>query len=456
MSLTEAFIDFSLDLTFEDLPPAVRTAAGRCLLDHVGCVAGGLQTQLGQAVAEMVLSQGGQAQATVLANGGSRVPASAAALANGTAANALDYDDTLLGHPGSTVCAAALAVAELIDAGGRELVKAIVVGYDVCGRLAFYWQPEGGRYTRVWDVATLQTFGVVATVASLMQVTPQQLQNALGIAVAMAPLPRARPTYGSESRRRPMLKSAWGWAAEAGVRAVLLARAGLTGQHFVLDDLTVLWKPEWQAQSGLESPTDELGQQFLIEEVEFKPYPACRFLHPALDGITDLMQRKPFSWKDVEEVNVAGFSLLGDAFHYIPAPTSRSEAQFSTPFCVASLLYHGRLTPAAFDPQALENEAVLSLAQRVNVQTDPGYERVFPQKYGTRVTLVTRDGQAWESACDEPRGAPGRPLQEEALVSKFVQLVESSLPAVDAHSAAQRIMYIEREPSIRDFMNALG
>lgn len=452
MTLTEAFIEFTLDTKNDDLPQPVRALAARCLLDHLGCAVGGMQTELGQFVAEMVISDGGKAQATVLAANGVQVPAPAAALANGTAANALDYDDTLLGHPGATVCSATLAVSEWIDAGGKELLRSIVIGYEICARLALYCQPIGGRYVRVWDSATLQTFGVVAAVAALLRLTAAQLEQAFGIAAATAPMPRVRPPADGDGQLRPMLKSAWGWAAEAGVRAAILAKAGLTGQQRALDYLTLVWQPKWQPYAGLNGPTEKLGQQFLIEHVEFKPYPACRFLHSALDVVSDFIDAGSFTWRDVQEVKVAGFSLLGDAFHNIPVPSSRSEAQFSTPYCVASLLYHGRLAPSAFDNEALMNEELLSLSRRVIIETDPTYERNFPKKAGSRVTLVSTDGGVWENSSDEPRGTPAKPLPIDALITKFVQLVEPAIADLDAQSMAHEVLQVEECVSVRAFM----
>lgn len=446
MSLTATLAAFTHACRYDDLPGATRRAAGRCLLDHVGCVVGGMRTELGQKVAGLVTGWGGQQQATVVACK-SQVPAPMAALANGTAANALDYDDTLLGHPGATVCAAALAVAEMVDARGAELLTAITVGYEVCARLAHYWQPSGGRYTRVWDTATLQTFGTACAVASLLELDVDLIQQALGIALTTAPSPRARASR-IEGHRRPLLKSAWGWAAEAGVRAALLADVGLTAPNLALDNLTLVWHPDWLRHTGLEGPTDRLGEYFFIEQVEFKPYPACRFLHSALDAVSDLIASDEIAWQDVSEVRVDSFELLGDAFHDIRTPTSRSEAQFSTPFCIAALLYYGQLTPAAFDPEALHNADVLNLARSVHIFTDPAYERAFPERSGARVSIVmheSRSGRERSVQCarDDPRGTAANPLDDDTLCAKFVDLVEPLLGLQTARDTAAHLLYIE-------------
>lgn len=445
MSLTATLAAFTHDCRYDDLPAATRRAAARCLLDHVGCVVGGMRTELGQKVAGLVTGWGGQPQATVVACK-SQTPAPMAALANGTAANALDYDDTLLGHPGATVCAAALAVGEMVDARVAELLAAITVGYEVCARLAHYWQPMGGRYTRVWDTATLQTFGTACAAALLLDLDVDQIQQALGIGLTTAPSPRARARR-IDGQRRPILKSAWGWAAEAGVRAALLADIGLTAPDLALDNLTLVWQPNWLSYTGLDSPTDRVGEYFFIEQVEFKPYPACRFLHSTLDAVSELISREGIAWHDVSEVRVDSFKLLGDAFHDIPAPTSRSEAQFSTPFCIAAMLYYGQLTPAAFEPEALHNADVLNLARRVHISTDPGYEHSFPERSGARVSIVFHDSRSGRKrsvqvAKDDPRGTVANPLDDDTLCAKFVDLVEPLLGLQAARDTAQELLHI--------------
>jgi 2-methylcitrate dehydratase PrpD len=453
--LTPLFARFAAETPYAQLPERVRHTAKRCLLDHVGCAAGGMQTELARIVTALVRSQGGVSQATLLAPPLLMLPATAAALANGTAANALDYDDTLVGHPGATVAAAALATAELVDGDGPALLAALVVGYEVCTRLIHYWQPRGGRFKGVWDTATLQTFGAAAAAGSLLRLNPAQMEQAFGIAAATAPIPRVRTGLAGSRGMRPMLKSTWGWAAQAGLQAALLARADLTGQELALDGEPLIWQAEWVERAGLAGVADKLGQVFLMEDIEFKPYPACRFLHSTLDALAELMAAHNLEWQAVDRVAVTGFSLLGDAYHNIPVPSSRSEAQFSTPYSAAALLYFGELTPASFAPEALENPELLQLARRFEIGVDPRFEEYFPGRYGARVSVTTSGGQVWENECADPRGTPARPLDDAALMRKFAGLFSAIQPESRAIQTGRRLLNVEREPSMRAFMAQL-
>jgi 2-methylcitrate dehydratase PrpD len=456
MSLTEELITFSVQTQYESLPMSVRHAASRCVLDHLGCVFGGMQTHLGRITADLVGRDGGALQATLVASGGKRVPAVAAALANGTAANALDYDDTLAGHPGCTVISAALAAAEYANKGGPDLLTSITIGYDVCTRIISFWQPIGGRYRRVWDTATLETFGAVAAVGHLLDLDREQMNSAFGIAAATAPLPRVRQPAGDAVGFRPMLKSTWGWASEAGIRAALLAQAGMTGQPNALDGESLVWQQSTADCFDLKAPEDRLGEIYLIERIEFKPYPACRFLHSTLDALTELIDTYAIDWRNIEDIEVASVDLLGDPYHYIPEPTSHSEAQFSTPFCVAALLVHGKLTPNAFTSEELINRDVLSLARNVKVTIEPKYQDAFPNELGSQVRIRSLSGDEWIASCNHPRGGTSNPLDDRQLISKFVDLVSVRFPLSEAGLIAEKILNIEREKEISSLMSMLG
>ncbi|KRT77773.1 MAG: MmgE/PrpD family protein [Armatimonadetes bacterium CSP1-3] len=452
---TEALVQFIATTRLERLSAGVVEQANRCVLDAVGCAVAGSVTDIGVRIGDLVVSAGGAPEATVLGRRGIRVPASAAALANGTATNALDFDDTLLGHPGATVIPTVLALAEASQNPGAAMLAAVVVGYEVCARLVACLSPVGGRFTRIWDTATLQTFGAASAAASLLGLAESQIHAALGIAAATAPLVRVRKSV-QHTTHRPMLKSAWGWAAEAGVRAALLARAGVTAQAHVLDGDLPVWEREAAPPFGLRSLTDRLGESFLIEQLEFKPYPCCRFIHPVLDALREAVGDGRIPTAEIAEVRIATFALLGDPYHTAVPPTSVSDAQFSTPFCAAALLADGGLRPHRFTPDGIRDPAVTALAGRVKITRAEEYERRFPRQFGAAVRVITTDGRRAEARVDHPRGGPDRPLSTTELVDKFQTLATQRYPEDDATAFARRALALEREPDVRRLVDGLA
>ena len=447
-TLTGALVEFINRTRFADLPASTTAQAARCALDSIGCAIAGARTELGALVAGMVRGAGGTPESALLGTSGVRVPAPAAALANGTAANALDFDDTLLGHPGASVVQAALAIADAERASGADLLAAIVVGYELCGRLIGWLRPSGGRFTRIWDTATLQTFGAAAAVASLLRLTAAQTHAALGIAAATAPLPRVRKV-ASFTTHRPMLKSAWGWSAEAGVRAARLAAAGLTAQDDALDGDLGLWERAAESAFGLGHPADRLGETYVIERGEFKPYPCCRFIHPVLDALRIAFEHRAVVAAEIAEIRVATFALLGDAYHTAVPPATVSDAQFSTPFCVAAFVIDDGLRADRFTRDGIGDAGVVALAQRVRIERDDAFEHAYPARFGAAVRVRTRSGEELAGRVDHPRGGPEDPLPSAELIEKFQTLAMLRGGA----AAGQRILALEREPDVRVWMD---
>ncbi|HEY7035632.1 MAG TPA: MmgE/PrpD family protein, partial [Thermomicrobiales bacterium] len=182
MGETEALVEFALDLALDDPPRPVAEMVAHCLLDFVGCAAGGAVTWMGQAIREVVAAQGGVAEATIIAGGGLKVPAASAALANGQQANTLDFDDTYLdlGHTGPAVIPTALAIGERLDADYARLQGAIVAGYEVANRVGLATRPSDERFRILYPVGW-HSFGAAVAAGRLLGLNRTEMLNAIGI-----------------------------------------------------------------------------------------------------------------------------------------------------------------------------------------------------------------------------------------------------------------------------------
>ncbi len=425
MTATDQIAGFVHELSVATLSPAVMAVARRCLRDALGCILGGAGTEPGRYAAALAREMGGAPEATLVLSE-SRLPAPLTAFAHATMANALDFDDTLFGHPGATVVPTVLALGEAVGAEGSALLAALVAGYEVSARVVACARPLIPRYTTMWDLGTLQTYGAAAAAAKLLALPPEKVNAALGLAGATAPAPLGRKDRVLAEEGRSMVKSAYGWTAYSAILAARLAQRGFTGPAHIFDGTMGFWEMDAAATPRIAHLTDRLGETYLLEEVQFKPYPACRFLHPVLDGVRDLLAGG-VGGEAVRGVEVRGFALLQDEYHNIPRPRSPTDAQFSVPYTVAVMLLDGRLAPEAFTPERLTDPRVLALAERVRVTVDPDFEAAYPQQLGAAVTITTTDGRRLEVRVDRPRGDPGRPLTEEELSEKFRLLAEPAL-----------------------------
>ena len=432
---TEAAAVFISDTRLTDLPPEVVHQVQRALLDALGCALGGRDTPIGQTARQMLRQQQALGMGTALIGTQLRAPASLAAMANAFSLNALDFDDTYevgsnpVSHPGSSTVPAALAIAELRGASGADLLPALAVGWELAIRVAEAVQPSQARREQVWGVGTHQVFGAVGAAARLAGLRDERLISALGLAGISTPIASAWTASG-------WVKDAVAWPAATGVTAALLAKAGYHGPLHILDGQRSYYASAGSDLYRPERITDDLGTGWRLLRLSFKPYPACRWIHCALDLAAELIRRHRVEVDDVKCIEVSGFWELERLFHR-PEPADMVDAQFSLPYTMAQILL-GRPPGAEwFREEQLADPLVRALARRVVIRTDPEAERLRqtePDRLLTTVSLETRDGQRWQASGEGPRGGPHRPLSDDDIEAKFLALAEPAIGCAAARA----------------------
>lgn len=438
MSLTEELAAWVCALAPADVSDEAWAAAERCLLDHLGCAVGGAGFEAGAAALSYIEAQGAPGPCTVFGST-ERVSARDAVFANAASANALDFDDTYHGHPGATVWPAALAAGEVEDADGRTLLLGAIVGYEITIRLMARLQPLLARYEQAWDLGTVQTFGAAAAYAKIRGSSPEELANAWAIASASAPVPLGRkprvPGPGGLGIRS-MIKSAYGWAVAAAVTAVDIGAHGMCGPTGALEAPMGLWgHPDTAA--GDADLADGLGEEWLVTEVEHKPYMACRFIHASIEALERAVDGDWPHPSEIAGVQVEAHSLLADEHHAIPSPENPTEAIFSVPHVLASLITDaGGLGPSTYRRDRLEDPELQRLRDRVSVVVDPEIDALFPTEQVARVTVSEEGGRTRSAEVRVPKGSADRPLSAAELRTKFDLLVAPTLGAAGAERAA--------------------
>ncbi|MDP2951941.1 MAG: MmgE/PrpD family protein, partial [Chloroflexota bacterium] len=297
MGTTERLACFLVETGYNNLPQEVVRVAKRAFLDGMGVALAGSQEEAGRIIAHHVKEQGGAKECRVLGNRW-RVPAPAAALANGIMAHALDYDDYAPGwvaHPTAAILPAVLALGERGHISGKEALEAYVLGFEVGARAGY---GAGRRHYEAGfhSTATLGTLGAAAASAKLLRLSIPETRMALGIAASEAA--GLRQNFGSMTK--PFHA---GNAARGGVTAALLAQQGFTASEDILDGpqgfVHVL-----AGEGHFEKMLDGLGETFdiLSPGLEMKPYPCCRGTHRCLDAMFALLKERPFSPDEVEAV----------------------------------------------------------------------------------------------------------------------------------------------------------
>jgi 2-methylcitrate dehydratase PrpD len=424
-------------------PPAdARRSAARAVLDTVGVTLAGAGEPAAQIVRD-VLGSDGAGPCRVL---GTTMCTSAmnAALANGTAAHALDYDDMCfvsLAHPSAPLVAAAVAAAELVGASGRALLDAYIVGFELEGRLGRAMNPR--HYERGWHcTSTLGTLGAAAAAARLLELDHDRTGHALAIAASEA--------SGLKQNFGTMVKPLHaGLAARNGLLAAQLAQAGMTASRRAIDGPQGFLAALDSASPGLQPFVTDLGRRWEVLDtgITVKLYPSCAATHPSLDALLDLKRSERFTPDEVEAVEIGVDTITPTVLIY-DRPATGLEAKFSLPFCAAAAIVHGGVGIETFDEERLRDLRIAAVQARVTMRVDPTLDASLPPLTQARVTIRLRDGRVLSASANGARGYPGRPVSDDELRTKFLACAARVLSEAQAARALAALGAVESAADI--------
>jgi len=449
MTAAARLSEFVLTTSLRDCPDAALAQTRRAALDTVGVMLAGATAPVARAVRAVARADGSVPLCTVL---GTRLRASTAwaALANGAAGHAHDFDDTnfaLLGHPSVPLLAAALASAEAETADGGAVTLAYIVGFEIDAALGLAVNPA--HYTRGWHAtSTIGTLGCAAAAARLLGLDLAQTRHALGIAASLAS--GLKENFGSMTK--PFHA---GHAAQNGVRAAQLAREGLTASDSALEGR----QGYLAAFSGVgpeAAALDGLGRRWELTAsgIAVKPYPSCALTHSAIDALVELRGRHRIDPVAVAAVEVGVNAVVPDVLRHA-RPANGLERKFSMQYCAAAALARGPLGLADFEDGPVADAATRHLMDRVRMVIDPTLPHELEQQAWTRVTVRLADGTTFE---EKPRGAsghPSAPLTDAELRAKFLACAAPVIGAEAAEGVADQIAHLEDIPDIRALTSRL-
>ncbi len=450
MNVTTILADFVAKSRWEDCPASAVAAARGAILDCLGVMLAGSREPSARILQAVTLAEGGSPLCTVV-GAGRRTGAVWAALCNGTAAHALDFDDTnflLLGHPSAPVLAATLAAGELALADGQALVHAFLLGFEVETTVAAVINPA--HYDHGWHATcTLGTLGAAAAAARLLGLDTAQIRTALAVAASQSS--GLKENFGTMTK--PFHA---GHAARSGVLAALLAREGWTASEQALEGPQGFFNVLGAGPRRLEV-LDTLGApwKILSSGVAVKPYPSCACTHSIIDGALELRRAHGIRPEDVAEVTV-GVNALVPRILIHSDPRSGLEAKFSAEFSAAAALCEGRVGIATFRDDKTRDPAIRALMPRVRMRVDPDIPGDLERHMWTRVTVLLRDGRSWSVGPREVPGHPSNPLTAEALREKFEECARLALPADRVDSVRQMVESLETCPDLRSLTAILG
>lgn len=424
---------------YPDLPEEVLRRAKDCLLDWIGCAFAGKGSPTDISIQPLIREMGGRRRATLI-GAGSSAPPMLAALYNGMISAVMEIDDVhemVSLHPGIGVIPAALAMAEHAGSSGRDLLVAVVLGYDVAVRVA---RAAGESHYQFWhSTGTCDTFGAAAAAGKLLGLDAERLRMALGLAGTQAA--GLWESINASAVAAKHLHS--GKAASNGVLSAFLARNGVKGSATILEGRKGFLASSSNATDGdVAALTQNLGNPYLIMRNFFKKYACCKACIEGIEGIRSLIDRHGLRESDIARVVVTlppeNAWLVGN-----PNPTDAYEAKFSLPFCIALAAVTGAASLHDFTDRRLQDPRVREWMGRVEIRADPTLE------VRARIEVYRPDG----GSCSIQPSI--RSLTSEEVREKFRSVVLSMLKEGRMQQIVERIDHLEQVEDIRDVTRLL-
>ncbi|AZG08267.1 MmgE/PrpD family protein [Pigmentiphaga sp. H8] len=435
------------------MPESAPTDLARwCLLDALGCGLLGSRQPWGSIVQDDVLEGSGPGSSSILGRR-QRVGASQAALCNGTAMHGFELDDLLaaaLIHPGAVIVPAALAAAEAADADGLALLRGIVAGYEATERisLALGTDPSSRGFHKTSVVGPVA--GAVAA-GVCMGLDFRKLQWAVGLACSCASGIKNFAVGGGAGMVKRLHA---GRAAEAAVRAVMLADRGFTAPLGAIDGKFGLLEAFGGASARPELLDAQLGGRWALDDVWVKVYPICGWIQGVVQLLLEMRAEHSLDPVEIGKVTVAT-SSFAVKYNGSTEIVDTMDAQYSIPYCAAVALTGDPLDPGEYGDERIQDSRRRALASKVKLTVDGHADAVYPKRFACHVTVSMKDGSRFEARTQDAHGTPGDPCTGAERVVKFSRLCELAGLGLDAASVAEGVRCLSSGSSVRVLMNLL-
>jgi 2-methylcitrate dehydratase PrpD len=420
---------FAASLHYEQLGAQTLEQAKVVIADTLAAIAAGSREPEVMALARKI---DGQGNSTVI-GAGMRSSAPTAAFLNGVAGTWLEMDEGnrfSRGHPSIHVLPAALAFAEARHLPGRDLLLAVVLGYEVGARIGIASNLRPAMHPH----GTWGTVGAAVAVAKLAGADAAKMREVINVASSLT-----LATSKNTMLQGGTVRNAYaGVSNQMGLLALDLVECGFSGER---DGLASVFGAVVSESFDREKMVEGLGTRWQIDMNYFKRHSCCRYNHGALDALDGILAGDPVNADDVERIDVISYRHAAELNDQ--APRNVLAAKFSVPFAVATRIVTGSSGLASFTWDCVRNEAIQGLSKKVFVREDSALTAMLPQLRPARVKIRLRDGRELEGAADANRGDDQDPYSREELAEKFFELAGRAWPLPSARNLHDRLHRLE-------------
>lgn len=429
MGETEILAGYLAKVKYEDLPAEVVDFAKIIVSDTIAAGLGGRKTAEGDVLVDIMKEMGGQPQATILGDA-TKVSCEQAAQINRVLTNMLDYDDAVLqphvGHLATMLVPVVLAIGEYTHATGKDIINALVLGYDVNIRIReAVWPQEGAKKQGFEGIDSGISFGATAVAGKLLGLNSEQMANALGLTgyVRIKRVPDHNPNRKDGMAR--WMKVTGGDSVIPSIHAAFLAQRGFPGDRTILDqgrgyEVTV-GSDRYEAAKLIA----DLGERYSILKSGLKFYSACRYISSTLDGVAEILKENDLNAEDVRQVLVKGQARLCNNMA-LYEPKYMVQAQFSVPYLVAMVLTGAPTGPAWFTEEMLNSPKVRELQYKVKLEEDPEATKIgfgpINVRWVSTVEITTHDERRFSKYVEYAKGEPQNPFTRQDHIDKLTNM----------------------------------
>ena len=470
ISPTRELAKFALRASYADLPQEVVYHTKRLICEDIACTLGGYHTERTRIIMDFVRNLGGNPQSTILGSG-EKTSMTNAALVNSSMGFAMDFDDYFMmdGHPGIFTFHAVLSPAEMRKATGKQLIEAFALAFDIAVRIGHaqeaFLKVEAGKLRPIlvsgfgW-----KTFGAAAGAGKILGLNEQQMVYAFGLAAQLAPVPSFNK-WQSPVNSLPLSKAEFGQIAQAGLKAALLAKHGLTAPHSMLDGKRGFWRMNGAEECDFDFMLNQMGERWFITDASHKPWPSCGMTHHPLTAFVKIIEENDISAEEIDKVVVKG-SLMYHPIFNVTQPSNPINMQYSIGHVFANAAFRVPPGPAWQDPAKsqdpkyvefrekvsidLEGLNTLEIAEEQLAQGRPHNMRKVPTQ-----VIVTAKGKTFSETVEYQKGSPDFPMTDEDLKEKFRNNAYGVVKASNIEKAMELIYDLENVDDITEIIELL-
>jgi len=438
MGLVNTLGSFVHETSYDDLPHAVINSTKERLLDFLGGVLSEYKHNIHKPIFEVLRTYGGNKESTVIGRN-VKLPRGFAALINSSMSSEMGDGSRFAGlHPGPVVIPAALAMSEAKTTviSGKDLILAIALGYEVMIRVGRAMNPSAVK-RGFFLTGIAGPLGSAAAAGKIINLDEASMINSLSIAAISG-----SGLLEAFKAPHPFVLISIARACEAGIICALLAQNGVKGNDTILEEGFI---PAFSDDYDLDLITRDLGRDYMIPKTYIKMYGGCRHIHAPIDAVLYIVKEHNIGLEEIEKIRVKTYSVALDLT--IETPKSGDDAMFNIPFGISAGLIYGNVFSDKFTERNLRSKQIQELMRRVTVEHNPELDTEYPEKRGTMVEIITKDGGTFSHKLDFARGEPECPFSKSEIEDKFEYLVSK---AIDAETRQKLIYFVNKLETVEE------